>query len=148
MFSKIDKFIKDELNNLKDILIIKDQNSYTLFGKYKIISHKNLIKVTKGDIGHEFGSIRNAVVWCTLDHAKRFAEAHRLLELDLLIPSRELTIQISKKMIKTSKFESYRLINETKLEEDILKKDRMMYELDRLIQISKSIQTYNFHQLQ
>jgi hypothetical protein len=145
--NKFDKFLTDELSDLTDILIIKDRNNYILFNKYKISSsNRSVIVKTLGQYGveHEFSSIRNAVTWCTLDNEKRYQEANRMIDLDLKLSSKDFTIQVYKKIYKNNPFETHRLIYETKLEEEELKKYHMLNELNRFIEISKNIQSQKF----
>lgn len=147
---KLEKFFSEEINQLKDIIVLQneDNDSYLLFGRYQI--HKNTngyfeVSITTTDSSSEFNSLKNAVSWCTFDHAKKYREANRIKDLDLRLCSMEIDLAIHKRMAKTAKTTDSKLLYIIKLQEDNLKKKMMLKELNSYINTSKMLQSQRFN---
>lgn len=146
---KLEKFFLQEINQLKDIIVMHndDDNSYVLFGKYVIRLSKNgyyqVSTLTTDDFA-EFNSLKNAVSWCTFEHAKKYREANRIKELDLRLCSIEVDLAIHKKMVKNSTNTDSKWTYIIKFQEDTIKKKLMLKELNTYINISKMLQSQRF----
>ena len=139
---KLISFIDTELkSNMKDLVIAYDKNRYELFGKYRIDSSTTLTKVI--DVTsmecNEFSSLKNAVVYCTLTDAGKYAESRRLQFIDLKLSSLQTDIQIHRKILKTSNDAESRCIYTTKLQEDSYKRKLLIEEINTYINSSKMI---------
>lgn len=149
-FEKFESFIHHELSSsLKDILVIRSNDRYELFGIYKIaINSKGHWEVADKNTGnsYEFSSMKVAVTWCTFDHASKFMESKLIKQLDSQLSSVNVDILIHKKNIDNINLdEDLRWTQRIKLQEDLRKKRQVLRELNRLINTSKSIQVQKFN---
>lgn len=147
MNSKIEKFLNKELSSLKDILILKnDTDHYFLFGRYEIIPQENHYRVELSDIykTETFNFIQCAVTWCLYHYHKKHDALKRIQQLDNRLTSMDLSIKIHKRMLNDTKKIEDVYILETKLNEELLKKDQLQRELSSLIDASKKWQLKKF----
>jgi hypothetical protein len=145
---KLNQFFENELkSDLKEVLIIKDQTGrYTLFGKYTITPNKlGWFKVFSKGISLEFETIRNAVAWCTLHHAGKLREANRIVVLDLKLSSISTDLIVHRNMLRKHLGKESKWIYMAKLQEDVIKKHRILDEIKSYINNSKMIQTSKFN---
>lgn len=144
---KVEKFLEQELTHLKDILILKnDKNHYFLFGNYEIKPHQNLFKVELNDVYRTevFNFLPCAITWCLYHYNKKHNSLKRIQQLDGLLSSLDLSIKIHNRMISNNKNSQDLVILETKLREEILKKEALQKELDTLMSKSKNWQSKKF----
>jgi hypothetical protein len=144
---KLNQFFENELkSDLKEVLISKDQRGrYYLFGKYTIVPTKRgLYRVFAKDIDIEFENMRNAAAWCTLHHAKKYREARRIEDLDLRLSSIDTDLLVHRHMLK-KRNDSSKWIYMNKIQEDTVKRRRILDEIKSYINSSKIIQTGKFN---
>lgn len=139
---------------LKDILIIKmEDGSYSLFNRYLITVTNDLynVKIT-GDVEEcdrpVFSSLRYAVTWCTLEQRKKLKEIKRLEELDSLLSSLEIEIEmLGRRIIRTIDLDD-KSIHLAKFYEQKRKKKLLQKEIDLLVEDSKYWQNKKFSETQ
>lgn len=149
-FDKIDNFLKKELlDDLKNILVTKEGDTYKLFGLYKVYQNTNgyyQVNDVKNNSTPEFISIKNAIAWCTFEHVNRFVESRLIKKLDSKLASINIDIMIHKKNADNDKLdEETRWTQQVKLQEDLQKKRQVLRELNYLINTSKSVQVQKFN---
>lgn len=149
--SKLATLFREEKisNELKDYIVYQEiDGSYQLFEQYSIIKHKEVYVLNKLKTYTEktFISLRNAVTWATLDKSKNYVEANRVLDLDLLLSGANENMKVHTKLIKTTKDIDQALIYITKLDEDKVKKQLILYELDGYISQTTRWQRKKFEQ--
>ena len=140
---------KELKSKIRDLLIIRDDDgSYHLFGTYTIIPLNECYRVICKDDEqniHTFSTLKHAVTWCVFDKNNKFKEVKRILDLDSTISSLEVSIAQHKKMVKdTNKDVADRYIYMAKLNEEKLKKQAAVNELNNYISISKHLQSKKF----
>lgn len=144
---KIEKFLEKEISSLKDVLIFKsDINHYFLFGKYEIIPLDNQYRVELTDVykTETFNHVQCAITWCLYHYNKKHGYLKRIQQLDSRLTALDLSIRIHKRMLADPKPIQDIYILETKLEDEILKKEGLQLELDLLINASKTWQLKKF----
>jgi hypothetical protein len=144
---KIESFINKELHvNLADAAIFKhDENTYELFNKYtisKISEYKFLITTSYEQ--KTFTFLKNAVMWCTFKHRDKFYEMIRIEDLDKILSGIDIMIEQHKKLVYSSKDTESKLIYLAKLNEDKLKKQSIIKELNQYILDAKFWQLKKF----
>ena len=145
--AKLNKFFDDELcSDLKDVLITKDVfGKYTLFGKYTIIPVSDgQFKVRGKDASFIFSTIKNALAYVTLIHAGKYSEANRVRYLDLSLCSINLDLAIHRNILKNRTDDGERILYIIKIQEDTIKKRRIIDEIKTHINNSVRIQTRRF----
>lgn len=145
---KLDQFFENELrSDLKEVLITRDQQGrHSLFGKYTVLPTKRgLYKVFSSDIALEFETIRNAVAWCTLHHAKKYREANRIEALDMKLSSIDTDLAVHRHMLRRRAGDDSKWIYVIKIQEDTYKKRQILNEIKSYINSSKILQTSKFN---
>jgi hypothetical protein len=145
---KIDKFFKkDFINNLNDIAIFKNEDgSYELFDKYIIrkVEHCYNLVTKYSSTDKTFSSLKNAVTWCIFDKRNKLDVLSRIEELDRMIDSVDISINIHKRLIEKCKDKELRLIYVAKLSQEQVKRKRYANELLSFINDSKYWQSQRF----
>lgn len=150
LVSQLSKFFDDELkSNLKNVMITRDQNGvYTLFGKYSIVPNKNgYFKVRSFNLSVEFATLKNALAFVTLHHAGKYREAGQIETLDLRLCSVNLDLAVHRNILKKKTDFDTRLTYIIKIQEDTLKKRRIIEEIKSYINSSIRIQNRKFREL-
>lgn len=148
-FDKLQKMIPAaELASLQDLVIYQESDgSYQLFNKYvirKVSPGEYAVTTNSSDTLLRFNSLKNATAWCIFDKRNKFYETRRILELDNKLGGIEVDILIHQKLFKKSKLDEDLLINIAKLNEDRIKKQMIMEELDGYVAESKVWQERRF----
>jgi len=148
-FDKLQKMIPNsEMNSLKDLIIYQETDgSYQLFDRYVIRKNslsEYVVTATFTDAPYTFNTLKNATAWCIFDKRDKFYEARRILELDNKLGGIEVDILIHQKLFKKAKLDEDLLINIAKLNEDRIKKQMIMEELDGYVAESKVWQERRF----
>lgn len=150
MFKVLTRILdKNNLDKLKKFIIYPENKGYVMYGEY-------LIKTNDGDFVMEkfntytvksFNSLRNAIIWATLDKANNIMAAKKVEELDIMLASTDSHIQIQKRLLKSNKNSDSMSLAYTKLKEESLKKENITKELEYYVAVSKSLQERNFNKL-
>jgi hypothetical protein len=126
-----------EMNDLQSISIFElSPNYYSVFGKYYINKKsKTSVEVLElnGELVHTFFSMRNAICWCINDLRGKYISANRVITLDKNISNEEAQIAVHKLLFKKAKNTDDKLIFLAKLNEEKLKRSKMMGELESYI---------------
>jgi hypothetical protein len=133
---KIESFINKELNvSLSDASIFKHPDgSYELFNKFMIIKESDykFIVYTQDD-QRTFSFLKNAVMWCTFKKRDKFYEMNRIAEIDMMLSSVDLLIAHHRRLSTRAKNLEDQLLYIAKLNEDKLKKQSILHEMNRYI---------------
>jgi len=148
MLNALTKFFKEEkITDLVDCMIYQETDgSYQLFDQYSI-QKKNgtfILKKNHTYTQKTFISLRNAATWATLDKCQKFTEANRVLELDLLLSGANENLKVHDQLSRKAKDTEQLLIYLVKMEEDNIKKQTILYELDSYITTTKNWQQKQF----
>ncbi len=150
MFSILKKLLsKDEINKLEETLIIEDENGYVLYGEYAIVKHDIGFKVTKFNTHLEetFYTLRNAVIWTSLDKCNKILEAKDVSNLDKMLEGTLASADLHKKLsMKTKNLENKSLYY-AKLQEDRVKKRYLLAKLDQYAETVKAWQYKRYKQV-
>jgi hypothetical protein len=145
--SKLNKFFDDELNSeLKDVLITCDQSGrYTLFGVYSISPTKSgYFRIRGNNTDLELTNIKNALAYVTLFHAGKHREARRVQQLDLSLCSVNVELEVYRNILRNRADSDSKLLYIIKIQEDSIKKRRIVDEIKSHINSSIRIQEHNF----
>lgn len=124
---------KQELNGLSGIVVIEDYDGYVMFNEYKIkptSDKKYLLTHFDTYLHKEFYSLRNAVIYATLDKRNRIADCDRVRVLDGILEGTEANITLHETLCKKTKDYNNRNLYETKLIEDKVKKKQILAQLN------------------
>lgn len=150
MFSILKKLLsKDEINKLEETLIIEDENGYVLYGEYSIVKHAMGFKVTKfhTHLEETFYTLRNAVIWTSLDKCSKILEAKDVSNLDKMLEGTLASAELHKKLsMKTKNLENKSLYY-AKLQEDRVKKRYLLSKLDQYAETVKAWQYKRYKQV-
>jgi hypothetical protein len=139
----------DLRNKIKDLFIVRENDgSYNLFGRY-LIENKNgeYVLQEKGEnIRHTFYFLKHAVTWCVLNNNKKYKDVKRVLELDNELVSLDAAIENHIRLVLKNPENS--LIYNAKLQEEKLKKRRVLEEINLYTAISKHIQSKKYKENQ
>lgn len=145
--SKLNKFFDDELNSdLRDVLITCDQSGrYTLFGEYSIIpTTSGYYRIRGNNIDLELTNIKNALAYVTLIHAGKHSEARRVQQLDLRLCSVNVELAVHRNILRNRSSTDSKLLYIIKIQEDSIKKRRIVDEIKSHINSSIRIQEHKF----
>lgn len=140
---------KELKNKIRDLLIFRDNDgSYHLFGTYTIVPNNGYYSVILNEEPqniHIFSSLKHAVTWCVFDKNNKYKEVKRILELDSTLSSLDVSIAQHKKLVKNNnKNIQDRYIYLAKLNEEKLKKQAALSEINNYITLSKHWQSKKF----
>ena len=145
--NRVEQFIKRELLYLKDIAILNPgKEHYILFGRYEIKFTGKFYSVELFDIyrTEDFNFLQCAVTWCLHHHNKKHTHLRRIQQLDSRLTALDLSIKVHSRMLNQNKTFNDAGIIETKLEDEIIRKNQLQKELDVLISTSKIWQQNRF----
>ena len=141
---------KRELTNkIKDLLIVReDDGSYVMFAKYRIVPDNlgnfNLYDIIEDLLVYNFSSLQNAVTYCVFSNNRKIKESKRIIELDDTISSLDAVILQHKNLLGKTKDIEIRSIYTAKLNEEKIKKQLMLKEINDFISTSKYWQNKKF----
>lgn len=141
---------KDNVEELKKYIIYPDDEGYVMYDEYIIKSPKSgyyVIEKFNTYTTKRFNSLRNAVMWATLDKSNKIMYAKKVEELDILLASTESHIEIQKRLVKSSETSESIGLAYTKLHEESVKKNGIVRELEHFVGISKVLQDQKFNKL-
>lgn len=144
--TKLNKFFEEELQSeLRDILITKDSNgTYSLFGKYTISPSKHgYFKVKSKNLYMEFSTLKNALAYVTLHSNEKYREANMIQRLDLRLCSVNVELQVHRNILKNT---DNKLLYMIKIQEETIKRRRIVEEIKSYINSSIRIQAKRFNQ--
>lgn len=149
LVTKLNNFFDEELrSDVKDILITRDMSGkYTLFGEYSIMPSNGYYTVRSRHIKQEFATIKNALAYVTLLHAGKYLEARRIQVLDLNLCSINVDLAVHRNILKSKTDYDSRLIYIIKIQEDTIKKRRIVQEIKSHINNSIQLQNKKFAKL-
>lgn len=151
MFKVLKRILdKENIENLKKHIIYPEGNGYVMYGEYLITTTKSgdfIIEKYKTYTVKKFNSLRNAIMWATLDKSNKIMYAKKIEDLDVMLASTESHIELQKRLLKSSKNATSMSLAHTKLNEESLKKIGIVKELEYFASISKSLQDQQFNKV-
>ena len=131
---------KGDMKSLQEIAVYQDENGdFCLFNKYTIRKIDGLFTVMVDYVfdTHTFSSLKNAVVWCTLDKRNKILESNTVKTLDQQMTALDSAIVIHSTLAKKAKNDEDKLIYLSKLSQERAKKRKVLAEIDFYIEDSK-----------
>lgn len=150
MIEKIENFFSKQLLDVQNLLILKTDHGYELFNRYCItLNSLGYYVVTISDTAGEymFYNLQNAVTWCIYENRKKRKDIKRIQYLDNSLGGLEVSMQIHRVMLNSTKPKEDKGIIMTKLSEETLKRSSMKKELGNYIRISKIWQSKLFAEM-
>ena len=141
---------KENMDEVKKHIIYPDENGYIMYDEYVIKTIKSgdfVIEKFNTYTVKKFNSLRNAVMWATLDKSNKIMYAKKVEELDILLASTDSHIQIQKRLLKSTKTTDSMSLAYTKLNEESIKKNGIVRELEHFVGISRTLQEQRFNKL-
>jgi len=141
---------KDNINEVKKHIIYPDENGYIMYDEYIIKTLKSgdfIIEKFNTYTTKRFNSLRNAVMWATLDKSNKILYAKKVEELDILLASTDSHIQIQKRLLKSTRTTDSMSLAYTKLNEETIKKSNIVRELEHFVGLSRVLQEQRFDKL-
>jgi len=138
---------QDLAKKITDLLIIKQDDGYHLFGRYLITKKDNGFIVNAPidyeDTTLEFAQLKHAVTWCVFHKNNKYKELSKIAELDEKLDGLQVTINNLKRLAERAKSED-KLIYLAKLSEDKVKRQIAQKAMNFYIDTSKYWQTKSF----
>lgn len=141
---------KDNVDELKKFIIYPDNQGYIMYDEYLVRPSSNgdcVIEKFNTYTVKRFNSLRNAVMWATLDKSNKIMSAKKVEELDIMLASTDSHIQLQKRLLKNSKNSDSTSLAHTKLNEESIKKSNIVKELEYFVVVSTALQELNFNKL-
>lgn len=142
-------FNKHELQIITDTVVYKDGDVYNLFDEYFITKEEGdyvLEKTRTGTVKHFF-SLKNAVIWASLDKTNQIMDANRIAYLDTMLDGATANMEVHKQLARSSKTIDSRSTHIIKLQEDRLKKAQILEEIEVFARRVKRWQEKRFKQI-
>jgi hypothetical protein len=141
---------KDNIDEVKKYIIYPGENGYIMYDEYLIKTPKSgdfVIEKFNTYTVKKFNSLRNAVMWATLDKSNKIMYAKKVEELDILLASTESHIQIQQRLVKSTKTTDSLSLAYTKLNEESIKKNSIVRELEHFVGVARVLQEQQFNKL-
>ena len=148
LFSILAKMLsKEKLSKLEKEIIYQDSDGvYHLYGEYTIKKNDMgyLMKKNKTHTTYTFAELKNAVTWITLDKTNSVTDANRVLYLDSILYGTIENLKVRQKLSKTIKNLETKTIVIAKMNEDMLKKQHLLDELEKFVEKANAWQHKQF----
>lgn len=146
VFRKLENLMS--ASSIQEKIVFEEDGVYCLFGKYTItkIPGGYLADKTHYATSEVFSQMKHAVAWATLDNLNRIKEASRVKVLDKQLTDAKLQIQVHQRMSNLAKDIDNYIIYKAKLQEDIMRKSRIVAELDGFVESTKAWQYRAFQE--
>lgn len=148
MFNTLTKILsKDKLEKLESQLVFQDRDgSYNLFGEY-IIEKKPegyVLEKKRTFTVFTFSELRHAVTWATFDKLNRVIESNKILDLDRQLSGTSENMKAHDRLCKSAKDLDKKTIYLNKVNEDRVKKRRILSEMEDFVEKAKAWQYKQF----
>ena len=150
LFSELKKLFTDSyLNKIKKSIIYKDDDgSVVLFDMYNIKKTNTGFRVEKyGNYLIELSSLQIAVTYCTFDKKNLINQLFDIERLDRKLTDSDVNLQVHKRMSERAKTIDDKSLYLTKMNEDIVKKQKTKRYLSFYIDQAKDYQQKIFESL-
>jgi len=148
MFAILSKLLsKEKLSELERQLIYKDSDgTYNLFGIYIIKPQGNIFTLSKNKTytKFDFTELKNAVTWATLDNINNINLSSKVLELDMKLTGALENVRVYERLCKNTKNLDTKSIYLTKLNENRIKRNSILSELEVYVNKAKEWQYKQF----
>ena len=82
-WDRLESILTPDLDEIKNNLIVKENNQYNVFGNYLITPIGLDVEVKfKGVITHHFATLKSAVSWCIADKFRQYSLCQEIKNLD------------------------------------------------------------------
>lgn len=148
MFNTLTKILsKEKLEKLESQLVFQDRDgSYNLFGEY-IIEKKPqgyVLEKKRTFTVLTFSELRHAVTWATFDKLNRVIESNKILDLDRQLSGTSENMKAHDRLCKSAKDLEKKTIYLNKVNEDRVKKRRILSEMEDFVEKAKAWQYKQF----
>jgi hypothetical protein len=144
------KMNKAEIKNkISDLFIVReDDGSYNLFGRFLIeYCNGEYVLQEKGEsIKYTFYFLKHAVTWCVLNNTRNKKLIKRVQEVDNELVSLDAAIENHTRLLYKNSENA--MIYRAKLQEEKLKKRKLLDEINEYTALSKHIQRTKFKENQ
>jgi len=139
-------FDNNDTQSLIESIIYETKDGYQLFGEYHIekVGNKFIVSKNKTDLTEIFSNLKNAIVWTTMYKRDKLVDANRVKDLDILLEGAVVSYEIHKKLAKKAKDLDTKTLHIVKLQEDQMKQQAIIEELDRFVINAKNWQYRQF----
>ena len=148
MFSILTKLLsKEKLSELERQSIYKDSDgTYNLFGTYLIKPAGHVFILSKNNTYTEinFTDLKNAVTWATFDNINNVNLSRKVLELDMKLTGAIENVRIYEGLCKKTKSMDSKIMYLSKLQENRIKRNTILNELELYIIKAKEWQYKQF----
>ena len=148
MFSILTKLLsKEKLSELERQSIYKDSDgTYNLFGTYLIKPAGHVFILSKNNTYTEinFTDLKNAVTWATFDNINNVNLSRKVLELDMKLTGAIENVRIYEGLCKKTKSMDSKIMYLSKLQENRIKRNTILNELESYIIKAKEWQYKQF----
>lgn len=141
-YDRLVNILQSGYANLQGILVAQLGNNYWLFGRYTLQKQASGFLITDqlSDRSLNFGRLRHAVTWATLDNLLQLPQALRVIQLDQLISGLELeTALVARRVKKAATIDQYStaMIKQSTLQDRL---NRNQTEMHKYIMIARQWQ--------
>jgi hypothetical protein len=144
--SRLEEIVSRDLDKLKRKAIFSDQGIYHVFDTYEIAPKGTVVEVTKkGQLVHEFGSLRSALGWCSADKLNKIVLSKNILDLDRQHQIAGADLLTRSHLAKKIRDPDRRDSAELKVAHRRLRIREIENELDKCIKLAKYWQIQGFH---
>ena len=148
MFAILSKLLsKEKLSELERQSIYRDvDGTYSLFGTYQIKPEGNVFTVSKNTTYTEldFSELKNAVTWATFDNLNNINLARKVVELDMKLTGAVENVRVYERLCKNTKNLDTKSIYLSKLNENRIKRNCILRELESYVNKAKDWQYRQF----
>lgn len=145
-WDRLESIITPDLEVIKNNLMVKEQDQYSVFGNYVLKSIDHGVEVRcLGVLKHNFSGFRSAVSWCIADKFRQFRLSEEIERLDEQQFRLNNDIIVIRGILKDLTDVDQKTIVETKLQDKRLKLDLVRNRLLKCVDRAKYWQIRGFN---
>jgi hypothetical protein len=133
IYSQLATVVSSTYEKFADKILVQTELGTVVFNKYLIKDNSTGVDLVfrSGD-QIAFSSSKTALAYCILDYNNRIMASKRLAELDKLLSSVEIDIDIHKKLKSRGTIDQH-VIYHCKLQHDLMRKQQIREEIDKYL---------------
>ena len=133
IYSELSNVINRTMIKSANELLIRTEHGIVVYNKYVLVKLEDGVDLYLRSGIYEklhFNTAKNALIWAILDHNIKITDAKRVKELDTLLQSASVDVEIHKNYKKKKKIDEY-LIFYSKYQHALDKQKQFLAELDK-----------------
>lgn len=136
---------RDSISELAEIVVVHDVDGYVMFNDFKISQTDKNFEVSRFSTHcrHNFYTLKNAVIWCTLTKRNLIYQANNILSLDKMLEGAVANSVLHEHLSKKTKNSINKSLYFAKLEEDKSKKSYILREIENY---AKEVKKWQYRQ--